>query len=76
MLRELKPCSGSEFLLSLPLFVTVFAGYLIALLPPWRPRFTAWGARVVFGALLPALLFHKLSDLSSLRRSPRARTCC
>jgi malonate transporter len=54
------------FQLSLPLFTTVLVGYLVALLPFWQKRYTQWASRVVFGVLLPALLFHKLSDLSSL----------
>ena len=54
------------FQLSLPLFVTILLGYLIARLPFWQTRYTHWASRVVFGVLLPALLFHKLSDLSKL----------
>ncbi|HKP64151.1 MAG TPA: AEC family transporter [Polyangiales bacterium] len=54
------------FQLSLPLFATILLGYVIALLPFWQARYTQWASRVVFGVLLPALLFHKLSDLSSL----------
>lgn len=54
------------FLLSAPVFVTVFAGYAIARLPIWRPFLTQWASRAVFGVLLPALLFHKLCDFSKL----------
>ena len=54
------------FLLSAPVFITVFAGYAVARLPLWRPMFTHWSSRAVFGVLLPALLFHKLSDFSNL----------
>jgi malonate transporter and related proteins len=54
------------FQLSLPLFVTILLGYLVARLPFWQKRYTQWASSVVFGVLLPALLFHKLSDLSSL----------
>jgi malonate transporter and related proteins len=54
------------FLLCAPLFATVFGGYAIAKLPFWRPRWTQLATKVVFGVLLPALLFHKLSDVASL----------
>jgi predicted permease len=54
------------FILCAPLFATVLAGYMIAKLPFWRVRFTQIASKIVFAVLLPALLFHKLSDLASL----------
>jgi malonate transporter len=54
------------FLLCAPLFGTVFVGYAIAKLPFWQARFTQIASKIVFGVLLPALLFHKLSDVASL----------
>jgi malonate transporter len=54
------------FLLCTPLFGTVLAGYAIAKLPFWQARFTQIATKIVFGVLLPALLFHKLSDVAAL----------
>ena len=54
------------FLLCAPLFGTVLAGYVLAKLPFWQSRFTQLASKVVFAVLLPALLFHKLSDVASL----------
>jgi malonate transporter len=54
------------FVLSLPLFATVLVGYALARLPIWRAQHTQLASRGVFGVLLPALLFYKLSDLGSL----------
>jgi predicted permease len=54
------------FVLCAPLFGTVFVGYAIAKLPFWQARFTQIASKIVFGLLLPALLFHKLSDVASL----------
>jgi malonate transporter len=54
------------FLLCAPLFGTVLVGYAIAKLPFWQARFTQIGSKIVFGVLLPALLFYKLSDVASL----------
>jgi malonate transporter and related proteins len=53
-------------LLCTPLFATVFSGYAIAKLPFWRVRWTQIASKIVFGVLLPAMLFHKLSDVASL----------
>jgi len=57
---------GQSFLLSAPLFGIVFAGYVVARLPFWRPRWTHLASRAVFVVLIPALLFHQMSDLSNL----------
>jgi len=57
---------GRYFLLSAPLFGTVFAGYAVAKLPFWRLRWTHLASRAVFAMLVPALLFHRMSDLSTL----------
>jgi malonate transporter len=54
------------FILSAPLFGTVLVGYAIAKLPFWQARFTQIASKIVFGVLLPALLFHKLSEVASL----------
>jgi len=54
------------FLLSAPLFAIVLAGYLLALWPRWRKEWTAWASKFVFNVALPAMLFHLMSDLSSL----------
>jgi hypothetical protein len=54
------------FVLSAPLFAIVFVGYLIALQRRWRPGWTAFASKFVFLVALPALLFHMMSDLSSL----------
>jgi predicted permease len=54
------------FLLCAPLFGIVLAGYALAKLPFWRERWTQIAVKIVFAALLPALLFHKLSDVASL----------
>jgi predicted permease len=54
------------FLLCAPLFGTVSVGYAIAKLPFWQARFTQIATKLVFGVLLPAMLFHKLSDVASL----------
>lgn len=54
------------FLLCAPLFGTVLLGYAVARLPFWLLRFTQIASKIVFAVLLPALLFHKLSDVASL----------
>jgi malonate transporter and related proteins len=54
------------FLLCAPLFGIVFGGYALAKLPVWRERWTQIALKIVFATLLPALLFHKLSDVASL----------
>src|SRR5262245_59023720 len=56
----------SYFLLSLPIFGLVFVGYLLALWRHWQRRWTAIASKFVFAVALPALLFHMMSDLSSL----------
>ena len=53
------------FLLSAPLFVIVFVGFLIAKWR-WRREWTEWGSKFVFVVALPALLFHMMSGLSEL----------
>ena len=54
------------FLLSAPLFAVVLAGYLIARIPRWRREWTEAASKFVFAALLPAMLFHLMSDLTKL----------
>jgi len=54
------------FILSAPLFAIVLAGYLIACWPKWQKDWTAWASKFVFNVALPAMLFHLMSDLSSL----------
>jgi malonate transporter and related proteins len=54
------------FLLSAPLFAVVLAGYLIARIPRWRREWTEAVSKFVFAALLPAMLFHLMSDLTKL----------
>ena len=44
----------------------MLAGYAVAKLPFWQARFTQIATKIVFGVLLPALLFHKLSDVAAL----------
>lgn len=53
------------FRLSAPLFVIVFAGFLIAR-GRWRREWTELGSKLVFMVALPALLFHMMSGLSEL----------
>jgi malonate transporter and related proteins len=55
-----------HFALSAPLFLTVLTGYALARLAFFRPAFTRFGTQVVFGVVMPALLFHIMSDLRSL----------
>jgi malonate transporter len=52
--------------LSAPLYALVLLGYAVARLPRWRLTWTAWASNFVFAVALPALLFHMMSDLSSL----------
>ncbi len=54
------------FLLSAPLFLIVLAGYVIGLWRHWPRSWTAIASKVVFAIILPALLFHMLSDMSTL----------
>ncbi|HEY4368113.1 MAG TPA: AEC family transporter [Steroidobacteraceae bacterium] len=54
------------FVLSAPLFAIVLAGYGIGLWPRWQRNWTSLASKAVFRLLLPALLFHLLSDLSAL----------
>ncbi len=54
------------FVLSAPSFAIVFAGYLIASFRRWRPSWTAGASKLVFNFVLPAMLFHLMSKLSSL----------
>ncbi len=55
-----------HFALSAPLFATVAIGYLIARLPFWRPAWTHLASKLVFGVVMPAMLFRMMSDLASL----------
>jgi predicted permease len=54
------------FVLSAPLYAVVLLGYLLGLWQYWRRSWTQWASKFVFVIALPALLFHLLSDLSSL----------
>jgi len=54
------------FLLSAPLFAIVLAGYLVACMPFWKTSWTAIASKFVFNVALPAMLFHLMSDLSSM----------
>jgi predicted permease len=53
-------------LLSAPLFGMVLLGYLLASWSGWQERWTAWLSKLVMAVILPALLFHTMSDLHSL----------
>lgn len=53
------------FRLSAPLFVIVFAGFLIAKWR-WRREWTELGSKFVFTAALPALLFHMMTGIATL----------
>jgi malonate transporter and related proteins len=44
----------------------VLAGYLVASTPLWRTRWSALASKFVFNVALPAMLFHLMSDLSSM----------
>ena len=54
------------FLLSLPLFGIVFAGYALALWKHWPRRFTAWLSWFVFAVALPAYLFRMMTGFARL----------
>jgi predicted permease len=54
------------FALSAPLFALVGVGYALASWSRWRRPWTATASRLVFNFAMPALLFHLMSDLSSL----------
>lgn len=54
------------FVLSAPLFLIVLVGYVIGLWRHWPKRWTSITSKLVFAIILPALLFHMLSDLSTL----------
>jgi malonate transporter len=54
------------FLLSAPLFALVMIGYAIASWRHWRGEWTALASKFVFNIALPAMLFHFMSDFSSL----------
>ncbi|MBC7984329.1 MAG: AEC family transporter [Candidatus Obscuribacterales bacterium] len=54
------------FVLSAPLFAIVLIGYLLAQWPRWRVAWTQWATKFVFFFAIPAMLFHLMSDLSSL----------
>ena len=54
------------FLLSLPLFAMVLIGYLVACWRHWRREWSEWASKFVFNVALPAMLFHVMSDWSSL----------
>lgn len=52
--------------LCVPLFALVFVGYAIAAWPRWQPRWTQRCSVLVLHIALPAMLFHLLSDFSTL----------
>ena len=52
--------------LSAPLFATVLLGYVVASNSRWRGDWTAMLSKLVMNVILPALLFHTMSDLRSL----------
>jgi malonate transporter len=54
------------FLLSLPLFGLVLAGYVAARWPRWPRGLTAWLSKFVFAVALPAYLFRMMSGFSRL----------
>lgn len=54
------------FLLSMPLFGLVLAGYLIAFWSHWQTHWTRLASKFVFTAAVPAMLFHLMSQLDSL----------
>jgi predicted permease len=54
------------FLLCTPLFLIVFAGYVVGLWRHWPRRWTSIASKIVFALILPALLFGMMSDLSAL----------
>ncbi len=54
------------FLLSLPLFGIVLAGYVLARLPRWPRGLTGWLSKFVFAVALPAFLFRLMSGFSQL----------
>jgi malonate transporter and related proteins len=54
------------FLLAVPLFAIVLAGYLLALWPRWPKSWTAWASKFVFNVALPAMLFHLMSGMGSM----------
>jgi len=54
------------FLLSLPLFGIVLAGYLIAHWRHWQPRWTQIGSKFAFNIALPAMMFHMMSHMATL----------
>ena len=53
-------------LLSAPLFAMVLLGYALACWSGWQARWTAQLSKLVMVVILPALLFHTMSDLHSL----------
>lgn len=53
-------------LLSAPLFAMVLLGYVLACWSGWQERWSAWLSKLVMAVILPALLFHTMSDLHSL----------
>ncbi len=54
------------FLLSLPLFGIVLAGYLIAYWRHWQLRWTQIASRLAFSIALPAMMFHMMSHMAPL----------
>jgi malonate transporter and related proteins len=53
-------------ILSAPLFAMVLLGYLLASWSRWQQQWTAGLSKLVMGVILPALMFHTMSDLRSL----------
>ncbi|HTE42939.1 MAG TPA: AEC family transporter [Steroidobacteraceae bacterium] len=54
------------FVLSAPLFGIVLLGYMIANWSQWKPQWTVWASKFVFGVALPAMLFHLMSSMNEM----------
>ncbi len=61
-----SPMLYQQILLSAPLFILVFVGYAAMKFFAWPTSMSDALSRFVFTLALPALLFHLMSDLSSL----------
>jgi malonate transporter and related proteins len=60
------PLMAQYFVLSVPLFGIVFAGYALALWKHWPGGLTVWLSTFVFAVALPAYLFRMMSGFSRL----------
>ena len=54
------------FLLSAPLFVIVLIGFVIGVWRHWKREWTGIASKIVFTAVLPAMLFRMMSNLDGL----------